>query len=121
MKISVIIPTYNSERTLERALRSVRNQTADCEIEILLCDDQSNDKEWLREMAIKYNCTVFINMFHTGGPNRGRNVGIKRATGDVIAFLDQDDEWLPNKLEIQLKEIYNGAEFIYSSGITCEE
>ena len=121
MKVSVIIPTYNSERTLERALQSVCNQTANCKIEILLCDDNSENKEWLRKIATKYNCILFINMFHTGGPNCGRNVGMKRATGDIIAFLDQDDEWLPNKLEIQLKEIYNGAEFVYSSSITCEE
>ena len=121
MKVSVIIPTHNSERTLERALQSVRNQTVDCEIEILLCDDHSDNLEWLLSIADKYHCKLFANSRNTGGPNHGRNTGITHAEGDVIAFLDHDDEWLPNKLETQLKEIFNGAELVYSPGITCKE
>jgi glycosyltransferase involved in cell wall biosynthesis len=120
MKVSVIIPTHNSERTLERALQSVRNQTADCEIEILLCDDHSKNHHFLFAMAKKYSAELYL-VAGRGGPNYGRNWGIKVATGDVIAFLDHDDEWLPNKLETQLKEIYNGAELVYSPGITCKE
>lgn len=117
MKVSVIIPTHNSKKTLERALKSVRNQTADCEIEILLCDDHSADQEWLGAAAMKYDCRLLHVTEGSGGPNFGRNLGIRNATGDLIAFLDHDDEWLPRKLEIQIKEINNGAEFIYSPGI----
>jgi glycosyltransferase involved in cell wall biosynthesis len=120
MKVSVIIPTHNSERTLERALQSVRNQTAECEIEILLCDDHSENLQFLFAMAEKYSAELY-RVSGRGGPNYGRNRGMKVATGDVIAFLDHDDEWLPNKLETQLKEIYNGAELVYSPGITCKE
>lgn len=118
MKVSVIIPTHNSEATLERALKSVRGQTAACEIEILLCDDHSDDQEWLAAAALKYNCRLLHVTEGRGGPNFGRNLGIRNATGDLIAFLDHDDEWLPEKLEIQIKEINNGAEFVYSPGIT---
>lgn len=119
--VSVIIPTHNSEATLERALRSVSNQTADCGIEILLCDDHSRNRSWLLEMADKYNCRLLLVKEGTGGPNYGRNLGIKAAAGDYIAFLDHDDEWLPNKLEDQIKAINDGAEFIYSSSITHKE
>ena len=117
MKVSVIIPTHNSQGTLERALKSVRNQTAVCEIEILLCDDHSDDQEWLSETASRYDCRLLHVTEGGGGPNFGRNLGIRNATGDLLAFLDHDDEWLPEKLEIQIKEINNGAEFIYSPGI----
>jgi len=121
MKISVIIPTYNGERALERAIKSVLTQEGLHHIEILLCDDRSDNLSWLLEIVDKYNCRLFRNPRHTGGPNMGRNRGIAEATGDVITFLDQDDEWVSDKLNIQLNEINNGAEFIYSPSITCKE
>lgn len=119
MKVSVVIPTYNGGATLERAIMSVINQTAKCEIEILLCDDVSDNMGYLIKMKDIYpNVRIIQNGTHTGGPNEGRNKGMLYATGDVIAFLDQDDEWMPNKLKIQLKEIEHGAEFVYSGNIT---
>lgn len=118
MKVSVIIPTHNSEGTLERALQSVRNQTADCDIEILLCDDHSENQQWLAETAERYQCFLLHVETGSGGPNFGRNLGIKNATGDLIAFLDHDDQWMPEKLENQIKEIFNGAEFVYSPCVT---
>ena len=121
MKVSVIIPTHNSERTLERAILSVRNQTAKCDIEILLCDDHSRDKAFLADIATKYGCTLLHVHGRGGGPNYGRNLGLKYATGDVVAFLDHDDEWMPWKLAEQLKHIENGAEFVYSQSITVKE
>jgi len=121
MKVSVIIPTYNGERTLERAITSVLTQEGLHHIEILLCDDRSDDLYWLLEIADKYNCKLLRNPHHTGGPNMGRKRGIAEALGDVITFLDQDDEWVSDKLNIQLNEINNGAEFVYSPSITCKE
>ena len=112
MKVSVIIPTFNGEETIERAIMSILNQKSDAGIEILVCDDCSTDTTV--DIARNLGCKVFINKENSGGPNKGKNVGIKRATGDCIAFLDQDDEWLPNKLKNQLKEIENGNDFIYS-------
>ncbi len=117
IKVSVIIPTHNSEKSLERALRSVRSQTAGCEVEILLCDDHSDDQDWLGMTARQYDCRLLHVTGRGGGPNFGRNLGIRSATGSLIAFLDHDDEWLPDKLEIQIKEILNGAEFVYSPAI----
>lgn len=121
MKVSVIIPTYNGEKTLERAIASVLTQEGNHRIEILLCDDRSTNLEWLIDITDRYNCKLLRNPRHTGGPNMGRNRGMAEATGDVIAFLDQDDEWLSDKLNIQLNEIRNGAEFVYSPSITCKE
>jgi glycosyltransferase involved in cell wall biosynthesis len=113
--LSVIIPTYNSERTIERAINSVLNQKGINElfkVELLICDDHSTDNTI--KIVSKYPCKFFQNNYNSGGPNWGRNKGIKESTGDYIAFLDHDDEWLPDKLINQLNEINKGYEFIYS-------
>ncbi len=109
--ISVVIPTYNGEKTIARAIDSVLSQSYGT-FEILVCDDCSTDKTV--QIALKCGCRVFINETRTGGPNKGRNTGIQNAKGEYIAFLDQDDEWLPWKIETQLRE---NAEFIYSQCI----
>lgn len=114
-KISVIIPTYNGEKTIERAIRSVLNQKGEHQTEILVCDDLSTDATV--ELAKRLGAKVLLNPRHTGGPNAGRNLGICNATGNLLAFLDQDDEWLPGKIQKQLREIENGAEFVSSSSI----
>ena len=109
-KVSVIIPTYNGEDTIERTIISVLlNQTGDFSIEILICDDCSTDNTI--EIAEKYGCRIFTSESNSGGPNKGRNTGIKNAVGDYIAFLDQDDEWAQNKLRLQLSI---DADVVYS-------
>jgi len=116
--VSVIIPTYNSHKTIERAIKSVLNQKGINElfkIELLICDDYSTDDTV--EIVKQYPCKIFVNDKNSGGPNWGRNTGIKNATGDYLAFLDHDDEWLSDKILIQLYQINNGYEFIYSQCI----
>lgn len=102
MKISVIIPTYNRKKTLARAIQSVINQSFS-PFEILIIDDGSNDgtEEWVKEnfQNIKY---IYQN---NHGVSSARNVGIENAYGDWVAFLDSDDEWIPNKLYEQVKSI----------------
>ena len=107
MKISVIIPTYNGEETIERALRSVFNQEFD--VEVLICDDCSTDNTV--RICRNYMTKIFINSTNSGGPNKGRNTGILHAAGEYVAFLDQDDEWLPGKLA---KQISVDADVVYS-------
>lgn len=119
MDISVIIPTYNGEKTIERAINSIINQEGDYNIEVLICDDCSEDKTV--KIAQELGAIVLKNKIHTGGPNTGRNLGIKKARGKYVAFLDQDDEWLKDKLQNQIKELENGYDFIYSSSITRQE
>ena len=107
MKISVIIPTYNRKKTLARAIQSVMNQSLS-PFEILIIDDGSNDgtEEWVKEnfQNIKY---IYQN---NHGVSSARNIGIENAYGDWVAFLDSDDEWLPNKLYEQVKAIDSNPE-----------
>ena len=107
MKISVIIPTFNRKKTLERAIQSVMNQSLS-PFEILIIDDGSNDgtEEWIKEnfQNIKY---IYQN---NHGVSSARNIGIENAYGDWVAFLDSDDEWLPNKLNEQVKAIESNPE-----------
>lgn len=103
MKISVIIPSYNSVNTIERALDSVRLQKLKPD-EIIIVDDCSTDgmsgvvKQWAERHRID------VKLLHTDtnrGPAGARNLGISSASGDWIAFLDADDEWLPHRLSMQ--------------------
>tara|TARA_X000000950_G_scaffold288545_1_gene405900 strand:+ start:1969 stop:2796 length:828 start_codon:yes stop_codon:yes gene_type:complete len=102
MKISVIIPTFNRKKTIGRAIQSVKNQSLS-PFEILIIDDGSKDgtEEWVKEkfQNIKY---IYQN---NQGVSSARNIGIENAYGDWVAFLDSDDEWLPNKLYEQVKAI----------------
>ncbi len=104
--VSVIIPSYNRYDTLVLAVKSVLEQTYPVK-EILVVNDGSTDPRY-QELE---NVTL-INLEPgtqtlLGFPCAGyvRNQGIKKATGDWIAFLDDDDYWLPNKLEKQMKAL----------------
>ena len=105
--ISVIVPTYNRAQQLSRALDSILCQSCSPK-EIIVVDDGSTD-ETSALMTSEYPEIVFIQQQNTG-VSSARNVGIKRASGDWIAFLDSDDEWLPEKLEIQMKALYENPE-----------
>ena len=105
--ISVIVPTYNRVHQLPRALDSILCQSCSPK-EIIVVDDGSTD-ETSALMTSEYPEIVFIQQQNTG-VSSARNVGIKRASGDWIAFLDSDDEWLPKKLEIQMKALYKNPE-----------
>jgi len=102
-EIAVIIPTYNSEKTIKRAVDSVNKQILDnYTLKIIVVDDCSQDKT--REVVEGMdNVQFFKNYQSTGGPNEGRNAGIEIARdAKYIAFLDHDDEWLPGKLLTQV-------------------
>ena len=105
--ISVIVPAYNRVHQLPRALDSILCQSCSPK-EIIVVDDGSTD-ETSALMTSEYPEIVFIQQQNTG-VSSARNVGIKRASGDWIAFLDSDDEWLPEKLEIQMKALYENPE-----------
>jgi glycosyltransferase involved in cell wall biosynthesis len=77
--------------------------------EIIVVDDGSTD-DTSALMTSVYPEIVFIQQSNTG-VSCTRNVGIKRASGDWIAFLDSDDEWLPRKLEKQINELKSGADY----------
>jgi len=103
-KVSVVIPTFNRETTLPRAVKSALQQTHPVH-EILVCDDGSTDDsrkviEALNDPKIKW-----IDCGRNGMPSIPRNKGIRQAQGEWIAFLDSDDEWLPEKIEWQMKAL----------------
>ena len=101
MLVSVIIPTWNRAGFVEKAVRSVLNQTMP-DLEILVCDDGSTDGTREKVLAIKDSRVRWIEGQHGGRPAIPRNRGLKEAKGEWIAFLDSDDEWLPKKLAEQM-------------------
>lgn len=97
---SVIIPTFNRANFLKRSILSVLNQTMQ-DFELIVVDDGSTDEssEILTELQ---NIRSFIVIEQlNNGVSSARNAGAKIASGDFLAFLDSDDEWLPQKLELQ--------------------
>ena len=110
MKISVVIPTYNRKNFLKRAIQSVIKQTLN-PFEIIVVDDGSIDgtQSWLADEFPFVRCLYQNN----SGVSRARNNGIKSAQGSWIALLDSDDEWLPDKLEQQVKLIRDIPEALF--------
>ncbi|WP_337137371.1 glycosyltransferase family 2 protein [Morganella morganii] len=107
--ISVIIPLFNGEDVIIRALNSIIAQTKKVD-EIIIINDGSTDNSVtvINNFIDKYK-TYNIRVINkeNGGVSSARNVGILNAKNEIIAFLDCDDEWLENKLDIQLKHILN--------------
>ncbi|RLE08266.1 MAG: glycosyltransferase family 2 protein [Candidatus Aminicenantes bacterium] len=108
MKVSIIIPTYNRAIFLQEALASVINQTIFPEfwgqgkIEIIIIDDGSQDETEQVVTQGKYKSWVSYYRQDHQGVSVAQNRGLKMAQGDLIAFLDSDDLWLPEKLAVQL-------------------
>ena len=103
-KVSVIIPTYNRTNLLPRAIKSVLNQTFK-DFELIIVDDCSTDntEEVIRKFQKKDKRIKHIRHEKNRGLSAVRNTGIRITKGEYIGFLDDDDEWLPEKLEKQIK------------------
>lgn len=97
--ISVVIPTYNRATELRRALQSVRDQTFQ-PTQVLVCDDGSTDETQgvIREFEGKLPLQ-YVWRPNSGLPAAMRNLGIRMATGEFVAFLDSDDWWTPVKIQ----------------------
>lgn len=109
-KISVIIPTYNRSNELIRSIKSVLDQSYNGDIEIIIIDDSKNSrKDKIKKdfsNLLKINKNRHIIYIHKGkkeGSPIARNMGIDIAKGDFIGFLDDDDLWLAEKIEKQVK------------------
>ena len=98
--VSVIIPVYNREDTIIKALKSVVNQTFK-DFELIVVDDGSTDDtvKKIQNSGIKVSLIVHAENY---GVSAARNYGILKATSPLIAFLDSDDYWLPHKLQEQI-------------------
>lgn len=124
-EVSVIIPTFNRAATLEKAVISVLNQTYPV-YEVLVCDDGSTDDSRKIIAAIGDNRIRWVDGPRGGRPAIPRNRGIRESKGEWLAFLDDDDEWLSEKLEKQVTLVRklgcqaacsNAKRFVPSQGI----
>ncbi len=113
MMISVIIPTYNRcGELLEKAIDSVLQQTCQS-FELIIVDDGSTD-DTVAVLKKRYPNRFKICTTANQGPAAARNRGIKESSHDLIAFLDSDDWWAKNKLEVQSKVMAAHPEFLVS-------
>lgn len=108
-RVSVIIPTYNREiKYLARAVKSIKNQTYK-NVEVVIVDDNPPNSECRKQVKkfmqqyIEDSNVIYIMNSQNFGGSVSRNNGINVATGDYITFLDDDDEYLPEKCEKQIK------------------
>jgi glycosyltransferase involved in cell wall biosynthesis len=102
--ISAIIPFFNAADTLPRAIQSILNQTSPVR-EIIVVDDASTTEQKLalEEMADAIPQLRYIRLDQNGGPSIARNRGVEVSQGKYVAFLDADDQWVPEKLECTLR------------------
>ena len=114
-KVSVIIPTYNSSRTISKTLQSVFKQTYS-DFEVLLINDGSTDH--LMEVLKGFqDSRLQILNYENGGLSVARNRGIDRASGDYLIFLDADDLWSSDKLESHVNALDNARKTNPKAGV----
>ncbi|WP_429970333.1 glycosyltransferase family 2 protein [Fructilactobacillus sp. Tb1] len=108
LDVSVILTTYNSEKTVERAFKSIINQKGNFNFEVVIVDDGSKDKtiDIIRLLA-KNHTNVKIVLQKNSGLSAARNNGMINANGKYFMFSDDDDEYLPNYINQMLKYSVN--------------
>lgn len=113
--VSVIIPTYNREKLLRRALDSVAGQSYCCD-EIVVVDDGSTDNSRSVVMEFKSHCPVPVRYLfqENKGPAAARNLGIRESRYSVLAFLDSDDHWQKKKLALQYSSFAKHSDIMIS-------
>lgn len=116
--VTVIIPTKNRMPLLKRAIESVKNQSW-TNIEIIIIDEASTDgtREYLSTLQQTDPLIKVIFNSKSLGAAQSRNLGIELAKGDFIAFIDDDDEWMPEKTRKQIYFLNNNSECIAA---TCD-
>ncbi len=113
--VSIVIPTYNRSFLLERAIKSVLAQTYQ-DIELIIVDDNSTDNT--QDVVLKFQDSRIHYIRHSKnkGPSAACNSGIKKSSGEFIGFLDDDDEYLPDKIERTLKIFHSSKKKL---GVVC--
>ena len=118
--VSVVVPTRNRARLLQRTLQSVLNQSTG-DLEVIVVDDGSTDNPQAISAASDPRVTVLRNP-ETTGVSRARNRGIAAARGEWIAFCDDDDLWAPTKLQEQLTAAGRAsADWAYTGDVNVDD
>lgn len=119
MKVSIIIPVYNQENLLFRAIGSIPKRD---DIEVVVVDDGSSDRTWERLQAYMTDSERNIKAYRND-VNRGvgfaRNIGLDHAAGDYIYGLDSDDELITEAWELALDSL-DGTDIVYVDGISTD-
>lgn len=122
-RVSVIIPTYRRVNYLKEAVKSVLSQTYKS-FEIIIVNDDPSQKEEIDVALSGFENLQIIHHDQSKGGNASRNTGVKNAKGEILAFLDDDDFWLPNKLEAHVKAhdhessvglVYSDCNYVYNN------
>ena len=119
-KISVIVPMYNSEDTIEECLSSLIGQTIFEDMELLLVDDCSDDEtvKHVKTFEEMYPDNIAIIMLDdNGGPGRARNIAMEYASGDYVGFVDSDDAVVPEMYEHLYREALRTGADVVDGGI----
>ena len=115
-KFSIILPSFNSSKTIYRSIQSVCSQSyADWELIVVSDGSTDNSNSIVNSFLEKDSRISLICLEKNMGVSFARNVGLESSTGDYIAFIDSDDEWLPNKLTVQKEYLDLGYSIVYSS------
>lgn len=121
--VSIITPSYNSEKYIRETIESVINQTYR-NWELLITDDCSTDHtvEIIQAFCKRDNRIKLFRLQKNSGAGAARNNSIRQANGVYMAFLDSDDLWLPSKLERQISFMYENNFLVsHTSSLTCDE
>jgi teichuronic acid biosynthesis glycosyltransferase TuaG len=124
LEISIIMPAYNCDRYIKQAIKSVLDQTYP-NYEFIIIDDCSRDNTYniIKEFAKADERIKVLKNKNNSGVAHTRNVGVAHARGSLIAFIDSDDLWTPDKLKKQI-DLYNTnekAKFIYTGSSFIDE
>ncbi len=106
--VSIVIPTFNRARYLREAIDSVLHQTYS-HWELIIVDDGSTDETQSNLETLADARVQVVRRPHEGSVARARNVGLERARGRYVAFLDSDDRWMPSKLQLQVTDLATKA------------
>lgn len=125
--VSVVIPSREGRATLERALDSLLPNADYIDETLLVFSNSGADyRDWCRQLLPRYASSIGLRLLSAsepGGSAVARNVGIAAARGRYLAFLDDDDEWMPNKLSVYLQAVQQQAlasDFVlFSTVISC--
>jgi len=113
LSVSVVIPVYNAERYIGKAIESALRQTHP-PLEVIVIDDGSTDST--ADVANSFGDRIRCVRQANAGPARARNRGVRESRGEFVAFLDADDEWLPEHLEEAARVLDRHTDLVWFSG-----